>query len=138
MRAIKIGASLLAAIFLLFAFTLMQNKLLFQGGENYTFYVGNNSSNCQIIYSDTPAITKLTLDRLCGECAYFESINASDLIESLNAQVVFVEVVDDSTNYYCSAPLPYSISLYGKTINLHVCVKGDVVVAASPIIFGGY
>jgi hypothetical protein len=135
----KTGATLLAAITLLSALALMQNFLLFSGGSRYTFYVGSSSSNCAIISAgDNPLATKLALTDIRGECTTYESLDVEEFISSLNGKIEFIEELDDSTNYYCSAPLPYSVTLYGKTINLHVCVKQSGVMVASPIIFGGY
>jgi hypothetical protein len=138
-RAFKTCATLLVAFVLICAVVFLQNKLLFRGGENYTFYVGDSSSNCAIVPAgDNPALTKLTLSYISGECAFFENLNVDEFISELGGQIEFIEELDDSVNYYCSAPLPYSVTLYGKTINLHVCVKEQGITVASPIIFGGY
>lgn len=59
-------------------------------------------------------------------------------MKTVNGEIVFCEKLSDSVNYYCKADLPYSVELYGKTINLHVCIRKDGVKVASPIIFGGY
>ena len=59
-------------------------------------------------------------------------------LRKVGGEIVFVEELSDSVNYYCRADLPYSVNLYGEEINLHICVKQSGVKIASPIIFGGY
>ena len=51
---------------------------------------------------------------------------------------MFSEELSDSVNYYCTADLPYAVTINGQVINLHICVRADSVKVASPIIFGGY
>ena len=46
-------------------------------------------------------------------------------LQSVNGEIVFIETLSDSVNYYCKADFPYSVTLYGKEINLHICVKKD-------------
>jgi hypothetical protein len=117
---------------------ILPNPLLFYGGESYTFFVGDSSKNCQVLTTATPAITKLTTTNISGESAYYPSLDVAKFLKSIGGEIVFCEQLSDSTNYYCSAPLPYSITLYGEEINLHISVKESGVVVASPIIFGGY
>ncbi len=125
---------------LILAIAVLPNRLAFGGGESYTFYVGDTSKNCRVVNAsakDAPAV-RLTLDNVCGESATFKQLDAEDYIKKIGGEVLFKEEMPDSVNYYCSAPLPYSVTLYGKQINLHVCVKAEGVTVASPIIFGGY
>jgi hypothetical protein len=118
---------------------MLPNRLLFKGGESYTFFVGDTSINCkEVKATNCPALTKLALANVCGESAYYSSLNVEEFLLSIGGKVVFKEELSDSTNYYCSAPLPYAITLYGKSINLHICVRQEGVIVASPIIFGGY
>jgi hypothetical protein len=138
MRAFKLCLFLLAAAVMCAAISLNQNKPIFEGGGNYTFFVGDTSKDCKIVTSSCPVISKLSLKNINGECAYYSNVDPFQLIDSLGGTIIFTEELSDSVNYYCSAPLPYSVELYGKTINLHVSVKADEVTAASPIIFGGY
>lgn len=109
------------------------------GGENYTFFTGKSSQSCQIIKASTsPALCKLFLTDVCGELATYKNLDVDDFFQKTDATVVFIERLFDSTNYYCTANMPYAITLYGQQINLHICVKDDVVLVGSPIIFGGY
>lgn len=135
------------ALFMFTAFALLialiavlPQRLAFRGAEQYTFFTGNTSSDCKIITAtrnDAPFI-RLTLSRVCGESATYKNLDLDKFLQSVDGQILFTESLSDSTNYYCSADLPYSVSLYGQTVNLHICVKESGVTVASPIIFGGY
>ncbi len=132
--------TLAAALALAFTLAVLPSRLVFDGGESYEFYLGNTSSDCRTVSAEreNAALTRLTLSGVCGESATYSRRDAEELIKSLGGEVIFTETLSDSVNYYCRAPLPYSVTLYGEEINLHVCVKADGVTAASPIIFGGY
>lgn len=134
-------------IFTLFAATALgafmyaaPQRLAIYGGESYRFYVGDTSKNCREVRASAASapLVRLTLCGVQGECAEYSSLDVDEFLKDLGAEVIFCEETANSVNYYCSAPLPYSITLYGKEINLHVCVKESGVMAASPIIFGGY
>lgn len=139
MRALRMTLLLTAVSFVLFSLVALPRQLLFDGGESYTFYVGDTSKNCKVVtVTENAALTKLTLSGVCGEAATYASLDAEAFIAEIGGEIVFTETLSDSVNYYCAAPLPYSVTLYGKEINLHVCVKESGVTVASPMIFGGY
>lgn len=129
-----------AALAVLCAVAALPNRLVFKGGERYTFYVGNTSKNCRVINCSAAeaGLTRLTLQGVCGESATFSHLDIDGFLATVNGEIVFEETLDDSVNYYCKADLPYSVKLYGEEINLHICVKSDGVKVGSPIIFGGY
>lgn len=132
--------TLIAALVVLCAVVALPDRLAFDGGERYTFYVGNTSKNCRVVSctASEAALTRLTLQDVCGESATFSTLDVDEFLDSVNGLVIFVEVMEDSVNYYCTAELPYSVDLYGIPINLHICVREDGVTVGSPIIFGGY
>jgi hypothetical protein len=138
MRAVKILFTLGLALLICLAIILLPARLLFSGGESYTFYCGDSSKNCTQIVSDCPALTKLSLKNISGESVYYKALDVDKFKSDLGGEIKFIETLSDSVNYYCSAPLPYRIELYGTEINLHICVKDSGVIVASPIIFGGY
>jgi len=115
-------------------------RLAISGGESYRFYVGDTSKNCREVRAAAASapLVRLSLFGVQGECAEYSSLDVDEFLKNLNAEIIFCEETADSVNYYCKAPLPYSATLYGEEINLHVCVKESGVMAASPIIFGGY
>lgn len=138
-RFFKLLTLTVAAGVLLAVFTILQAKVCFKGGEAYTFFVGDTSKNCREVHADgNAALKKLTLLDVCGECAEYSEFDIESYLKSVNGEIIFVEELSDSVNYYCKADLPYSVSLYGEEINLHICVKNDSVKVGSPIIFGGY
>ncbi len=144
MRKIK-GVAVLtftafAALALFVLLAALPDRLAFKGGESYTFYVGDTSKNCKVVTCTAAeaGITRLALNGVCGESSLFNSLDVDEFLKSVNGEIVFTETMDDSANYYCKADLPYSVELYGTSINLHICVKQEGVTVASPIIFGGY
>ena len=139
MRFLKLLSITVAAAAFIALMAYLPSKLCFEGAESYTFFTGDTSKNCREVNADGNAwIKKITLSDVCGECATFSEFDLESYLEKVNGEVVFKEVLSDSVNYYCKADLPYSVTLYGEEINLHVCIKSDGVKVASPIIFGGY
>ena len=122
------------------AICALPNRLLFSGGDSYRFYLGDTSLNCKEVFADgdKAQLTKLLLSDINGESATYHSLDIQKFLKTVGGKVIFSEEVDGCINYYCKANLPYSITLYGKEINLHICIKDDGVTVASPIIFGGY
>lgn len=135
-----IALTLAAALFLIVSLTVLPERLAFSGGDSYCFYLGDTSKNCRVVTADrdSAALTRLTLSGVCGESATFSSLDLDEFLQSVDGEILFTEEMSDSVNYYCKARLPYSVTLYGEDINLHVCVKESGVTVASPIIFGGY
>lgn len=137
----KVARRIFPVIFLIAlacAFALFKQRLAFDTGKGYIFYCGTSSRDCREIKTNSPALLRLALKDVCGECAEYDSLELEEFLSKVNAKVLFEEELSDSVNYYCSADLPYSVELYGQTVNLHICVKEDGVKVASPIIFGGY
>ena len=132
--------TVVAAIVVLCALAALPRRTVFSGGEKYTFYVGNTSKNCRVVScpASDAGLTKLTLNGICGESATFASLDIDEFLRSVNGEIIQTERLDDSVNYYCKADLPYSINLFGTTINLHICRREGSVTVGSPIIFGGY
>lgn len=139
MRAFKMLILTLSALLIIAAAGALPVKPCFEGGSGYTFYCGTSSADCKCVTATvSPAAEKLRLKNICGESADFENFGLESFLKKYGAEVVFTEETDGATNYYCTADLPYSVNLYGKEINLHVCVRGGSARVASPIIFGGY
>ena len=133
-----LSVTVIAAAFIAML-AVIPSKLCFKDAESYTFFVGDTSKNCREVTVDKNAdLTRLTLDCVCGEGATYEEFDLESYLKSVNGQIVFKEVLSDSVNYYCKADLPYSVTLYGEEINLHVSIRENGVKVASPIIFGGY
>lgn len=129
----------LALVFIL-SLCLLPQRLAFRGAEEYRFYLGDTSRNCKEVCADgaTAPLLRLTLKGVCGESATYSHANLQDVLSEYDAKIVFREELSDSVNYYCTAKLPYSVTLYGREINLHVCIKEEKITVATPIIFGGY
>ena len=139
MKVLKLSVICILSAIIPIAICAFSSGICFQGAENYTFYCGDSSKNCREIKSDaSPALLKLTLKDVCGESAEYSSLNLNEFLLSVSAEIIFCERLSDSVNYYCKANLPYKVNLYGKEINLHICIRADKVKVGSPIIFGGY
>ena len=54
------------------------------------------------------------------ESTVYSEFDLDGYLSSVGGEVIFVEELSDSVNYYCKANLPYSVILYGEEINLHV------------------
>ena len=138
-RFLKLLSLTIAAAALLAVFTACQSKLCFENAKNYTFFCGDTSKDCREVHATkNAALKKLTLTEICGESAEYSSLDIERFLKSVNGEIIFVETLSDSVNYYCKADLPYSVSLYGETINLHICVRENGIKVGSPIIFGGF
>lgn len=139
MRMLKMLSVTLLAAAVLAAIAVLPSRLCFKGAESYAFFTGDGSRNFgEVRATDDAAAKRLALIKLNGECAEYSSLDLDGLLREVNGEVVFVEELSDSVNYYCKADLPYSVSLYGEEINLHVSFRENGVKIASPIIFGGY
>ena len=139
-QTMKITAALIAAALIALAITVLPQRLAFRGGESYCFYLGDTSKNCRTVTAsgNKAMLTRLTLTDICGESATYSSFDWQGYLEDIGGSILFTEELVDSVNYYCEADLPYSIDLYGKKVNLHICVKDSGVMVGTPIIFGGY
>lgn len=139
MKFLKLFFILLCAAVCAAAYAAFNTYTCFDEGENYTFFCGDTSRECDIItVKGGAALKRLTLRDINGESTTYGALDLENFLGKVNGKIEFTEKLSDSTNYYCSANLPYSVELYGKQINLHICVKEDSVIVASPIIFGGY
>ncbi len=139
MRFLKLLSVTVAGAAFLAMLAVLQARLCFDYGDAYTFFTGDTSKNCnQVTLTENIERERLKLTGVCGECATYTQFDFENYLKTVNGEIVFCEKLSDSVNYYCKADLPYSVELYGKTINLHVCIRKDGVKVASPIIFGGY
>lgn len=128
-----LGAAIICAV------AVLPARLCFAEGVSYTFYCGTSSADCrEYTYTENAALARLGLLCVCGEAAVYTSFDLEEFLGGVGGEIVFCEELSDSVNYYCTADLPYSVNLYGKEINLHICMRKDSVKVASPIIFGGY
>lgn len=139
MRFIKLSVVAVAAAVIISALAVFPQRLCFKDGGKYTFYCGTSSADCREVTSrGAAALDRLVLNNVCGESVEYDNFELSAFLKEYGAEIEFTEAGEDYVNYYCKADMPYSVELYGKTINLHVCVRGEKAKAGSPIIFGGY
>lgn len=136
---VKAVLTLMFAAVILAAVAILPSRVCFEGGKNYTFYIGTSSADCKEVRSAFNAeVERLLLKGVCGESAEYDVFDLESFLKGVNGKVIFTEELADCINYYCTADMPYSVNLYGREINLHVCVRKNGAKVASPIIFGGY
>lgn len=138
---IKLIAVLFGAALLALALIALPKRLAFADGGEYAFFVGDSSKSCKVVTASEQSapIVRLSLGELSGESAsYPATFDWREYLKEVHGEVLFCETLEDSVNYYCRADLPYSTTLYGQTVNLHICVKETGVRLGTPIIFGGY
>ncbi len=142
-RAIKWGTAggiltLLSCALLLLLFLFILRAPLFAGGKNYVFYTGNSSS-AQQIFSQNPALDKLTLGNIKGESAEYDGNRLQEIVKTFQARLVFCEEACGVKNYYFySERLSSAVYLNGEAVNLHVALRESSTAVGSPLIFGGY
>ena len=138
--AITLSVSLVLAAILALSLLILPERTCFKGGDSYSFYLGDTSKDCREIIVDAEAapLTRLFLSGVNGESATYSHLDIQAFLKEQGAEVVAIQEVCGTVNYYCRADLPYSIKLFDEEINLHICVRKDSVKVGTPIIFGGY
>lgn len=62
-----------------------------------------------------------------------------EITNLLHATVLFTEEPDGERIFYCFSPLlPRNVRVNGKKVNLTIALRGDAVVAGTPLIKGSY
>lgn len=139
MRFLKLSLATLSAALIVFSIAALPRKICFEGGENYIFYCGTSSSDCKAVRAGKNAkFTRIFLTNVCGESTEFKELDIDGFLSHVGGQIIFSESAAGITNYYCSARLPYSVTMDGAEVNLHIAVCENSVKVGSPIIFGGY
>ena len=143
--ALRAFAAVLAALFLLALLALpqlLQRTLLCEGGERYEFYSGRPGSDARITgaSAEDAARVRFFLPNVTGESArYADAEDAFAQAERYGAELLFTEYCADVVNYYYySARLGGGVEVCGRTVNLHVALRGGAACVGSPLIFGGY
>ncbi len=134
-----IGTFLILAVIgcALFLYVLLHAPV-FESGENYTFYLGANSSSLSVT-SKTPVLDKLKLGAVKGESVQYSGDRLGELREKYCAELLFTEEACGVINYYFYSPkLHDAVELNGVAVNLHIAVSAEKTVAGTPLIFGGF
>lgn len=139
MKTARLCAAALAAAALIILFAALPQKTAFEGADSYAFFCGDTSRNFREVRADGNAgIMKLVLNDISGECATYSQFDVEGFLKAIDGEIQFTEEIAGTRNLYISGNLPYSVTLYGTTINAQICIGEDGVKVASPIIFGGY
>lgn len=118
-------------------FALILSSLpVFDGGEGYELYLGENSSS-PVLSTDSPTLDKLACT-VVGESARYDGDRYEELKERFRAKLLFLEEMDGATHYYLYSPLlGAGTQVRGYTVNLHVAVRQNRTTVGTPLIFGG-
>ncbi len=110
------------------------SRFAFCKGER-TFYLHSPSSQAKMQSS----LSLLDIARVRGESVLVAEEEGLALIQSLSAEVLFVEDAGGVRSYYCYTPAYYGGLRVGEyLVNLHIAVGEGRCVVGSPIIFGGF
>lgn len=132
-------ATFIGAAVMLCALAVLPPRVCFADGGSHVFFVGTSSADCREYRpSFNCEAERLFLLNVCGESAEYKDFDMESYLKRIGGKVLFCERCEDSENYYCSAPLPYSVRIKGYTVNLQICIKNDTAKLGTPIIFGGY
>lgn len=117
--------------------------LKFEGvGDSYCFYVGDDSSCCQIINVEVKNAEKIkrSLDGISGESFKTKKLSDVDkVIEDYDAKLQFSEQIGETTiNYYYTDKLSYFKRIKGKKVNLQTARSNEVYTVGTPLIFGSF
>ncbi len=119
-----------------FLFAVLRSPV-FEQGENYTFYLGENSS-ARAVTARSP-LAKLFLGEVKGESAVYRGDRYEELVQKYGANLLFTESVSGVTSYYLYSPkLGGGLSLGGEVVNLQIAVRDGQTVVGTPLIFGGW
>lgn len=134
-----IGTLFLLLMIACFAFIyILLHAPAFENGENYTFYLGANSSALSVI-SDSPALDKLKLGKVKGESVQYPGDRLLELKEKYHAKLLFTESVCGVENYYFYSPdFPSAVQINGFAVSLHIALSAEKTVVGTPLIFGGF
>lgn len=121
------------------AFVALFHITVFPYAADKEYYLYSPSSQAQI----KNEITFSELPYIKGECARFAIENDEKDLQALiahyNAEIVRIEQFNGGTSYYCySNKLKTPILLDGAHVNLHIVVKENELLIATPLVFGGY
>ncbi len=123
----------------LFLFVALFQSTAIPYATDKEYYLYSPSSQAEI----TTDLSFVDLPYIKGECARIKTSDSEkDLQAAINryaANVVKTELFDGGVSYYCySEKLKTPILLDAEFVNLHIVVKTDELLIATPILFGGY
>lgn len=126
------------AVFCFFSIWQLNSKSYISSlGTPYETYVGNYSSTAKIIATDNLKIKFLYLKT--GESVLVLDLSKEEILQDLNAKVVFTETTIEGVNIYAySDKLKNKIQLNGETVNVQIFYNDTKTVIGTPIIFGSF
>ena len=146
-RCLCVLVSVLFALLSIFCFKALYLSRFSEMEGERTFFLDTASSQGL----QQKELSLMDVMRIKGECAEMDiSIYAGgryasseeiaqEIAQKYHAVIMFQEEVCGVVSYYAyTAAWTDSVSLYGRTINLHIAVGAEKVTVGAPMIFGGY
>ena len=133
--------NLLALTFSIFCFfsiwQLNSESNLSKYGNCYETYTVKSTSTSKIVSSDKLKLGNSFLKT--GESLLVLGVSPKDILEELNAKIIFTENVCGGQNIYAySNKLKNRIMLNGGVVNLQIFVSSEKTVIGTPMIFGSF
>lgn len=130
---------LLSCVVFAFSIYLLNALPVIKNAKGYEVYLQNYSSNAVIKTVDFTDY--MFLSDIKGESVKFsaEEFNQTELLNNLNAVIVFTETLDGVYCIYAYSPkIRYRQTVNGKTVNVQIAVRGEQITVGCPIIYGSF
>ncbi|MBE5756623.1 MAG: hypothetical protein E7342_02370 [Clostridiales bacterium] len=127
-------ACLLIVCLTVIAFTFINFDYVFSDYEKQTvFYKGQGGSLSKEVVGGFNFLGVL------GQSIVLSEEETKKVIENLNAKIVFIEEIGETTNYYCyTNKLKYGVTLKKQRVNLHLSTTNGKITLGTPLIFGSF
>lgn len=136
--ALLFAEIILSAILLVVVCAMNGVGAAFEGGKNHVYYLSSSSESTALV-SENALPARLLYSSVGGESAAFTGATREEIEKEYSAVLVLEESAAGVNNYYYYSPL-FSRFVYinGLAVNFHIAEDGELLVAGTPIIFGGY
>lgn len=133
----KLFSILSSCIITFFCFLGLKMPVFNKYADNFIMYTLD--SNNKFVSTKVDIFTYLISSDVIGEGIILPKEKQTELIKDFNAQLILVENINQGTNYYYYSPkIRKSVRVQSKTVNLHIFISENTMMAGSPIIFGSY
>lgn len=110
----------------------------FGDGEKHVYYLSSSSESAAVA-SDNAIPALFLYSSVGGESAAFTDKTRREIEEEYSASLLFKESSAGVNNYYYYSPrFSRFVYINGVAVNFHIAEDGELLVAGTPIIFGGY
>lgn len=134
----------------IFVFLILIAILIINSSSKNDFSLQDYFSGRLTVYTktcdvDNNILPNITIDNnsnsAIGESMFFDNVEISNILNKLNAKVIFSEYISSRnlTLLYCQSPkIRKSVLVKNKQINLQIVLADDYVVIGWPLILGSF